>query len=118
MTEISSYRLEPLRKDGEFVLYRGLRETEPSHILVVAPSSKQAAPGTLRRLEHEYALRTRLDAAWAVRPLALVRDNGRTVLVLEDPGGEPLNRLLKRPLELSPFLRIAAGLATAAGRAA
>jgi len=113
MTQISSYTLESLRKDAEFVLCRGQRETEPSHILVVAPLSKQPAEGTLRRLEHEYALRIRLDPAWAVLPLALVRDNGRTVLVLEDPGGEPLNLLLKRPLELTPFLRIAAGLATA-----
>src|SRR5260221_1060980 len=116
MTEISSYTLESLRKDAEFVLYRGQRETEPSDILVVAPLSKQPAQGSLRRLEHEYALRTRLDPAWAVLPLALVRDGGRTVLVLEDPGGEPLNRLLKRRLELTPFLRIAAGLATALGR--
>jgi len=29
-----------------------------------------------------------------VRPLALVREHGRTVLLLEDPGGEPLDRLL------------------------
>src|ERR1700758_3976990 len=114
MIDISSYTLESLRKDAEFVLYRGQRET--GHILVVAPLSKQSAQGTLGRLEHEYALRTRLDPAWAVLPLALVRDNGRTVLVLEDPGGEPLNRLLERPLELTPFLRIAAGLATALGR--
>jgi serine/threonine protein kinase len=116
MIEISSYTLESLRKDAEFVLYRGQRETEPRQILIVAPLSKQPTQGTLRRLEHEYALRTRLDPAWAVLPLALVRDNGRTVLVLEDPGGEPLNRLLERPLELTPFLRIAAGLATALGR--
>src|SRR5260221_3960070 len=113
MTEISSYTLESLRKDAEFVLYRGQREVEPSRILVIAPLSKQPAQGTLKRLEHEYALRVRLDRAWAVLPRALVRDNWRTVLVLEDPGGEPLSRLLKRPLELTPFLRIAAGLATA-----
>jgi PAS domain S-box-containing protein len=116
MTEISSYRLESLRKDAESMLYRGQRETEPSHILVVAPLSKQPAQGTLRRLQHEYAFRTRLDPTWAVLPIALVRDEGRTVLVLEDPGGEPLNRLLKRPLDLTQFLRIAIGLSTALRR--
>jgi hypothetical protein len=110
MTEISSYTLKPLWNDAEFVSYRGQRETEPRHILIVAPLSQQPAPGTLRRLEHEYALRTRLDPAWAVLPLALVSDNGRTALVLEDPGGEPLDGLLKGPLELTVFLRIAAGL--------
>src|SRR5258707_5314828 len=114
MTEISSHTLESLRKDAEFVLYRGQRET--GHILVVAPLSTRAAQGTLRRLEHEYALRTRLDPAWAVLPLALVHDNERTVLVLEDPGGEPLDRLLERGLDLARFLRIAIGLSTALGR--
>ncbi len=114
MTEISSYTLESLRKDGEFVLYRGQRET--GHILVVAPWSKQPAQGTLRRLEHEYGLRSRLDPAWAVLPLALVRDNGRTMLVLENPGGEPLDRFLERRLDLTRFLRIAIGLSTALGK--
>jgi PAS domain S-box-containing protein len=114
MTDISSYTLESLRKDAEFVLYRGQRET--GHILVVAPLSKQSAQATLRRLEHEYALKTRLDPAWAVLPLALVRDHGRTVLVLEDPGGEPLDQLLERRLDLTRLLRIAIGLSTALGR--
>jgi PAS domain S-box-containing protein len=116
MTEVSSYTLKSLWKDPEFVLYRGQRETEPSHILVVAPLSKQLAQGTLKRLEHQYALRTKLDPAWAVLPLALVRDKGRTVLVLDDPGGEPLNRLLERQLDLTRFLRIAIGLSAALGR--
>ena len=116
MTELSSFTLESLRKDAEFVLYRGQRETEPSHILVVAPLSKQPAQGTLRRLEHEYALRIRLDPACAVVPLALVRDNGRIMLVLEDPGGEPLDRLLERQLDLTRFLRIAISLSTALGK--
>src|SRR5260221_1061707 len=115
MTEISSYTLESLRKDAEFVLYRGQRETKPSRILVVAPLSKQPAQGTLRRLEHESALSTRLDPAGAVLLLALIRDNGRTMLVLEDPG-EPLDRLLERQLDLTRFLRIAIGLSTALGR--
>jgi serine/threonine protein kinase len=42
------------------------------------------------------------------------------MLVLEDPGGVPLDRLLDRcqgqPIELSRFLRIAIGLATALGQ--
>ena len=45
--------------------------------------------------KHEYSLRARLDPEWAVVPLDLVSHTGRTVLVLDDPGGEPLNRLLE-----------------------
>ena len=45
----------------------------------------------LDRLAHEYELRDELDSDWAARPLALARERGRTMLVLEDPGGEPLD---------------------------
>jgi PAS domain S-box-containing protein len=116
MTELSTYALESLREDAEVVLYRARREADPRHILVVAPLSKHPAQGAFRRLENEYSLRTRLDPAWAVLPLALVREKGRTMLVLEDPGGQPLNVLLERPLDLTEFLRISIALANALGR--
>ena len=116
MTELSTYALESLREDAEVVLYRGRREADPRHILIVAPLSQQPAQGTLRRLENEYALRAELDPAWSILPLALVRDKGRTVLVLEDPGGEPLDRPLERQLELTRFLRTAIGLSAALGK--
>ena len=116
MTEPSGYDLETLWEDGEFVLSRGVREGEPAPLLVVAPASAQPSPGSLARLEHAYALRDELDPAWAARPLRLVRDRGRPTLVLEDPGGEPLARLMGQPWEITSFLRVAIGLATALGR--
>jgi PAS domain S-box-containing protein len=78
-------------------------------ILLVAAEEKSL--GCVERLEHEYALKAELDADWAVRPVALTRYNDRMTLVLEDPGGEPLDRLLGRPLDVSHFLRIAIPLA-------
>ena len=36
--------------------------------------------------------------------------------MLEDPGGEPLDRLLGTPMELRRFLRLAIGLSSALGR--
>ena len=48
-----------------------------------------------------------------MRPLALVRDRGRSVLLLEDPGGEPLDRLLGQPMEMGRFLRLVSGLSAA-----
>ena len=111
--DLSAYALEPLRRDAELVLYRGRSDADPRHIFVLAPAAEQPSHGTLGRIEHEYALRTELDPAWAVRPLALVRDRGRTVLVLEAPSGEHLDRILERPLELTQFLRVAIALAAA-----
>ena len=68
-------------------------------------------------IEHEYSLRADLDPAWAARPLAVTERDGRTVLVLEDPGGEPLERLLGAPLEMGRFLRLAIGIVAALGKA-
>jgi serine/threonine protein kinase len=47
---------------------------------------------TLKRLEHSYSLKEELDPAWAARPLGLARHWDRLVLVLEDPGGKPLDQ--------------------------
>ena len=112
--EPSEYTLEPLRQDDEFTLYRGRAEgAEATPILMVGPASAHPVPETLRRIDHEYSLRSELDSEWAVQPLALSHYNGQEVLVLRDPGGEPLNRLFQGPIETRRFLGIAIGLATA-----
>jgi PAS domain S-box-containing protein len=115
--ELSQYVFETLREDEEFAFRRGRRDDGilPS-ILSVAPVSEYPVPAILERLEHEYSLREELNAEWAARPLTLVRSEGRPVLILEDVGGEPLERLLGQPMELSRFLRIAVGLATIVGK--
>ena len=77
------------------------------------PPRSTPTPGTLERLAHEYGLQDELDGGWAARPLELVHEHGRTLLVLEDPGGEPLDRLLGSPMEVGTFLRLAIGIAMA-----
>jgi serine/threonine protein kinase len=72
--------------------------------------------GSSERLKHEYSLRSDLDSGWAVLPVALVHYEGRPALVLEDPGGEPLNALLCQRLELPRFLRLAIGVTAALGK--
>ena len=115
--ELSQYVFETLREDEELAFRRGRRrDGELPTILLVAPVSEYPVPAILERLEHEYSLREDLDSGWAVRPLTLVRREGRPMLILEDAGGEPLDRLLGQPMELIRFLRIAVGLATTLGK--
>jgi hypothetical protein len=113
--ELAAYTLETLRTDGEFLLSRGRRHTDatPPSMLVVTPVAERPALGSLRRLEHEVALQAELDPGWAVRPLALTQDRGRSMVLLEDPGGEPLDLLLAEPMELRQVLRVAIGLSAA-----
>jgi PAS domain S-box-containing protein len=109
-----------LWEDGDRVFCRGWRlgdDGNPSAVLVVLPAAERPSPSSLDRLAHEYGLKDELDGAWAVQPLELVRDGGRTMLVLEDPGGEPLDRLLGAPMETGRFLRLAIGIVAALGKA-
>jgi len=113
--EVSQYVLEALRRDEEFVLYRGEHSDQPGSpsVLLLAPASMQPALGSIKKIEHEYSLRDELDSSWAVRPLAISDQPGQMTLVLEDTGGETLDRFLPGPMELTRFLRFAVGIATA-----
>jgi predicted ATPase/signal transduction histidine kinase/GAF domain-containing protein len=117
MTDLAGYVLETRRLGSEYILYRGRHAAgNAAPILVLAPAAAQQSPANLERLEHEYALASELDPEWAVQPSVLARRDGHRVLVFEDPGGEPLDRLLGKPLEISEFLRIAIALAGALRR--
>ena len=107
MIELSKHVFEPLRRDEDSILYRGRREEDLSHVLVLAPATEEPGRESVRRLEHEYALRDQLDPAWAARPIALTFHWNRPVLVLQDPGGMPLNQQLGSASELGSSLRLA-----------
>jgi len=101
--ELLSYEFSPLR-EGDIALHRGSGNGLAPILLAAA---EETSLGCVERLEHEFALKAELDADWAARPVALTRYDDRMTLVLEDPGGVTLDRLLGRPLEFLQFLRIA-----------
>jgi PAS domain S-box-containing protein len=122
--DLSQYAFEVLRKDDEFILYRGRSKDDgSSRVLVVSPVTEYPAPEILKWQEHAYCLGEELDPTWAARPMAIARHWDRTVLVLEDPGGEPLDQLRGpahnasgasdaggQPLDLGLLLRLAISL--------
>ena len=109
--------IQILWEDSERVFCREWRPDANGNarpVLLVLPAAEHAA--ILDRFAHEYELKDQLEDAWAVRPLELVREGGRTVLVLNNSGGEPLERLLGSPMEIGSFLRLAIGTASALGK--
>jgi PAS domain S-box-containing protein len=82
----------------------------------LTPAVDQPAPTSIARLEHAHELRNELDSSWAARPLQLILDHGKPALLIEDHGGELLARLVGKPWELEPFLRVAIGITSALGR--
>ncbi len=90
---------------------------EQRAVLIVMPAGERPSPASLDRMAHHYELKDELDGAWAALPLELVREGGRTMLVLDDSESEPLVRLIGAPMEPGRFLRLAIGIATALGKA-
>ena len=115
MIDLSRYVFEALRKDDEFILYRGQNEEEISQVLVLVPATEEPESKSLKRLEHEYSLKEDLEPAWSARPIEVTFHWDRPVLVLEDPGGIPLDQVLGRASDLGSSLRRAISLATAIG---
>jgi hypothetical protein len=62
-------------------------------VLVLSPVAEHPSPESVKRLEHAYSFKEELDPAWAARPIDLARHRDRIVLVLEDPGGKPLDQI-------------------------
>jgi PAS domain S-box-containing protein len=115
-TEGSS--LDVLWEDGERIFCKTQLDDADGNfqrLIVVLPATEHSA-ANIDRLRREYELKDQLDSSWAVRPLGLVHDAGRTMLMLEDTGGEPLNRLLGAPMEVGRFLPLAIGIAVALGK--
>jgi hypothetical protein len=76
-------------------------------------SGEHPTPECVNRLTHEYGLKDYLDSTWALRPLELLRERGQTMLVVESPGGERLDRMIGQPMEIGQFLRLAVALSSA-----
>ncbi|MBW9063062.1 AAA family ATPase [Rhizobium herbae] len=112
--------MDVLWEDGDRVFHRERRrgaDGKWNRVLVLLPTLEHPTPSSLERLDHEYGLKDELDSAWAARPIELVREGSRTMLVLEDRGSEPLARWLGTAMETELFLRLAIGIAAALGRA-
>src|SRR5579862_560937 len=111
--------LEVLWEDTERAFCRLRRHDTDALLHAFLPIRSEAGHPTLEtinRFTREYELRDHLDAAWALRPVELVRERERPMLLVEYIGGEPLDRLTGQPMEIGRFLRLAVALSAALGR--
>ncbi|OBR53093.1 AAA family ATPase [Paraburkholderia tropica] len=114
LQQLADYQVTLLRA-GPIALYRGV-DREGRRLLFAVAQDEFAQRGQvaqLEQLEHEYALRARLAAPWAARPLAQLRENGRFALALEDTGGTPLRQRWGAPQKTGRFLRVSMAMAAA-----
>ncbi|WP_181919572.1 diguanylate cyclase [Alkalilimnicola ehrlichii] len=103
--------------DGERTrVYRGRAIADGKPVIVKALRDERQEREAIARFYHEYEVLTRLGSDYIVRPYSLEQVNNLPVLILEDIGGESLDRILAtRPLSVEECLQIgskvAAGLA-------
>jgi serine/threonine protein kinase len=121
--ELSTYVFEVLRKDNEFILTAGAVRT--MHLKFWCFRRRQSVPH--RKARSGSSTNIRFEKCWIPGGLPdrwpWLATGGRTVLVLEDPGGMPLDQstdgsaggLPYRSSDLRFCLRIAISLANAIG---
>ena len=82
---------------------------------MLSAASEHPSPSSINRIKHAYSLRDELDSAWAIRPLELLDRHGIPALLLDDPGGDFLDAVLRRSLSLEELLRLAIAITKALG---
>src|SRR6266498_5920171 len=104
---------ETLHQDGRTTLYRAFRSGDPRSVILKVLDPHRCRERDLERLRHEYEMGVSLDVKSIARPLGLETYRGMPALVLEDCGGEPLERFLSGPMALGRFLELAVRIAGA-----
>ncbi|WP_437987545.1 sensor histidine kinase [Sorangium sp. So ce117] len=112
----SSYAITEILHEGQSTrLLRAVRSADGCPVILKVLDPRRSRPKDIERLKHEYAIGKALSHEAIVAPLALEAYEGLPALVVEDFGGESLDRLLGAPMKVDRFLdlavRIVAGVA-------
>jgi predicted ATPase/GAF domain-containing protein/tRNA A-37 threonylcarbamoyl transferase component Bud32 len=111
----SEYTATATLHQGCTTLYRAIRGDDRCPVVLKVLDARRCHRKDLERLRREYEMGVSLDLPTVVRPLALETYHGMPALVLEDFGGEPLDRLLGAPMPVERFLELAVRIAGAVG---
>src|SRR6266508_6883676 len=104
---------ETLHESGGTTMYRAVLCADRRSVILKVVDPRRCAPRALDRQRREYEIGRSLDLAAVARPLALVTHQGMPALVVEDSGGEPLDRVAAGPMATGKFLEIAVRVAGA-----
>ncbi|WP_437594473.1 sensor histidine kinase [Sorangium sp. So ce1000] len=107
-----SYTVTETLHEGQRVsLLRAVRSIDGCPVVLKVLDPRRSRPQDIERLKHEVAIGKLLDHEAVVAPLALETYEGLPALVLEDFGGESLDRFIGAPMKIERFLDLAARIA-------
>src|SRR6266545_7378756 len=104
---------ETLHESGGTTMYRAVSCADRRSVILKVVDPRRCAPRALDRQRREYEVGRTLDLTTVARPLALDTHQGMPALVVEDSGGQPLDRAEAVPIATGRFLEIAVRIAAA-----
>src|SRR6476620_368931 len=105
---------ETLYSGSRCVVYRAHRQDDGASVILKELRTAPAHDGELARFRHEYELTRNLNLQGVIGCYELITRAGRHTMVLEDFGGESLDRLAAAgPIDLLTFLEIACAVSSA-----
>ncbi|MEG4352573.1 AAA family ATPase, partial [Microcoleus sp. LAD1_D3] len=109
--------LAQIYESANSLVYRGIREQDNQPLILKVLKEDYPTPAELVRYQQEYEITRSFELGGVVKAYELRKHNNTLVMLLEDFGGESLERLLeKRQFTLLEFLQIAIQIAETLGR--
>jgi predicted ATPase/signal transduction histidine kinase/CheY-like chemotaxis protein/tRNA A-37 threonylcarbamoyl transferase component Bud32 len=99
--------IEVLYEGTSTWIYRALRKTEPTSVMVKTLKAEYPTIKQLAQLRHEYNILQNLNLDGIIKPIAEVSYKNGLALILSDFGGEPLKKIINlKKIDLRTFLQI------------
>jgi len=118
MISIPGYDVtEKLNEGMNSIVYRGQRKSDTKPVILKLLNNTHPTSIELARFKREYRITGSLNSEGVIRVYGLEKFNNSLVMVLEDFGGESLDRIIVRdPLTFTDFLPLSIRLADILGQ--
>ena len=108
---------EKVYEGTDSLVYRGQRKSDKRPVVLKLLNKTYPTPIELARFNHEYRISASLNLEGAIRAYGLEKSGNSLVMVLEDFGGESLDRIIASdPLTLTDFFPLGIRLADILGQ--
>ncbi|HAJ58751.1 MAG TPA: hypothetical protein DCP31_05375, partial [Cyanobacteria bacterium UBA8543] len=118
MIKISGYKiLEEIYESDRSLVYRGLRNQDAQPVILKVLRQEYPTPEEIARFKLEYEITRKLNLEGVARAYSLEKYQNSLMLILEDFGGESLNKLIiNQSFLLKGFLTIAIQIVDSLGK--